>query len=734
VSATVTATSFCRFCIAFCGINVDVAEGSATRVVGDVDHGLTSGYTCAMGRALPEQHRHPDRLVHSQRRGPNGFVPISSHDVIAEVAERLEEVIAKHGPESVAMYLGTYSVHYPAGYATANAFMKAIGSRMVFDCESIDQSGKRMAGAYHGYWSAGPHPFDTADSWMIVGANPLVSMWGGVPGFNPAQRLREAKRRGLQLVVIDPRRTETAVNAAVHLQPVPGEDPTVLAGLIRQIIADGLIDREFIDHEVEGFDELAAAVEPFTAEYVQRRAGIDPSDLVAAARVFASATRGSVTCGTGPNMAHRGTLTEYLAVCLHTICGRWLRNEEPIPNPKVWFPDREYRAEAKPRPSSIHGTGPTLRTRGLTHNPTRLPTAALAEEILTPGPGQIRALITVGGNPITGWPDTQRTEAALRDLELHVTIDPVMSASAKLAHYVIAPKLSLEVESINWLSEIYWEYGPTTTGAPEPYGQWTAAVVDPPDGSDLLEEWQFFAGLADRLGHTLRIKGTNLPDSKHLTIDDVHRAMTRGARVDYDTIKAFPRGNTFTDPDRRVLPKRPGVSERLCVAHPRMIGELRDVSTETFGTGGHRGDPTFTHRLISRRLDHVFNSSGRHLSRLARQHPNNPAWMHPDDLNALGVHEGALVDITTDRATVTAIAQPDETLKPGTVSMAAGWGGVADTPDTVTTDGVNINQLIDNTVDFDPITGQPVMSAIPIRLRAHVPHHPPPTLSIKGTP
>ena len=144
------------------------------------------------------------------------------------------------------MYTGTFSHTYPLGRAFAVAFMQAIGSPMTFSSGSIDQPGKPMAAALHGRWSGGQQPFHDADVWMLVGANPVISKWGGIPQFNPAKRLHEAKKRGMQLVVIDPRLTECANKADIHLQCKPGEDPTILAGLIRVVIKESLYDEAFV--------------------------------------------------------------------------------------------------------------------------------------------------------------------------------------------------------------------------------------------------------------------------------------------------------------------------------------------------------------------------------------------------------------------------------------------------------------------------------------------------------
>ena len=186
--------SFCRFCHAFCGIKVTVEDGKVAKVIGDVDNPMYRGFTCVKGRALPEQHNHPDRLLHSMKRMPDGtYQAIPVAQAMDEIAARLRDIIDEYGPRSVALYAGTFSFHYPVGNEVAKGFMKAIGSNMRFSSGSIDQPGKGIARALHGTWSAGPQPFSESDTWMLVGANPAISMWGGIPQFDPARRLREAK-------------------------------------------------------------------------------------------------------------------------------------------------------------------------------------------------------------------------------------------------------------------------------------------------------------------------------------------------------------------------------------------------------------------------------------------------------------------------------------------------------------------------------------------------------------
>lgn len=711
-------TAFCRFCHAFCGIKVEVSDGRAVRVIGDVENPMYEGFTCAKGRALPEQHDGPGRLLRSQKRQPDGgYEPIAASEAMDEIAARLADIVREHGPRSVAVYSGTFSFHYPAGNEMAKAFMGAIGSKMRFSSGAIDQPGKGVARALHGTWSAGPQPFDRADTWLLVGANPTVSMWGGIPQYNPAKRLREAKARGMQLVVIDPRRTEAAAVADVFLQPKPGEDPTVLAGILRVILTEGRHDAAFCAGDVEGLDALRAAVEPFTPEYVALRADIDADELVRAARVFSAGRVGSVTAGTGPNMARRGTLTEYLVACLQTVCGRWLRAGEPVPNPYVLVAQRVAKAQADQR-TPAWGFGERLRIRDLGDNAGGLPTAALPDEILTEGEGRVRALVCLGGNPVAAWPDQLKAIEAMEALDLLVTLDMKWSATAKLADYVIAPKLGLECDGITMPNETIWGYGAATTGYPAPYAQWHGAVSAPPEGSEVIEEWELFVGLAQRMGLGLRFAGVELDPHASLTTDDLHQLLCRKARIPLDEVKRHPHGKIFDDPSIVVQPKDEGWTHRLQVGDEHMMAELADVAAEPIlAHAGLRADEPYTHRLVSRRLPDVYNSNGLEMASLRRRHPTNPAYMNPDDCAELGFADGDIIEIDSGHAQILGVVEAAPDVRRGVISMAHGWGDVPKWDAEVRTIGANTGRLTANDRDFDRVTGLPLMSAIPVNVR-----------------
>ncbi len=720
-----TRPSICRFCHANCGILVETLDGRPVRVTGDRENPAYHGFTCAKGRRLPEQHAHPDRLLTSQKRTADGFEAIGSERAMDEVAERLSALIAEHGPRSVAIYVGTYAGPHPATIPFSIGWLLATGSRMIFTASTIDQPGKSVANALHGRWLGGSHVFDESDVWMLVGNNPLISMSGGIPPANPGRRLREAKARGMQLVVIDPRRTEVSRFADVFLQPRPGEDPALLAAMVNVVIREGLFDSDFVAEHVAGFAELEAAVAPFTPEFAARRTGVAADDIVRAARVFAGGRRGCGVAGTGPNMAPHGNLTEYLLLCLNTLCGRWRRAGERVPNPGALLPKAVPRAQAQ-APRLASGFGEKLRVRGFTSSAAGLPTSALADEILEEGEGRIRALLCVGSNPMAAWPDQLKTRRAMEKLDLLVTLDMKLSATSRLADYVIAPKLSLEVPGLSHSME-FLEQTYVAMGYSEPYAQYTPALADPPAGADVIEEWEFFHGLARRMELPLRLypvraetgvlrergDAIDVDLSRKPTTDELFERLMAKSRIPLDEIKRHPHGARFDDPPIVVAPADPEHDAKLEVGSELLLRELADVAAEG---AEPEATPTRPWRLVSRRMPNVYNSSGRDIDALHHGRRYNPAYLHPDDLEALGLAEGDTVRIASDHASILGVATADATLRRGVLSMSHCFGDAPERDAQHREIGSTTGRLVATEREYDPITGIPRMSAIPVSI------------------
>jgi anaerobic selenocysteine-containing dehydrogenase len=547
---------------------------------------------------------------------------------------------------------------------------------------------------------------------LFVGNNPGVSAFsrdGGPPYADGFRHLRDAKRRGMRIIAIDPRRSELARIADLHLAVKPGEDPTLLAGILRVILEEGLCDAAFVAGHVSGAEELREAVRDFTPDYVAARAGVAADGVVAAARLWAAGRRGAAMTCTGVNMVPRPDVTQHLVVALNSLCGRFNRAGDRVWNPGVLQPPRERFADVDP-PRELWGTGPRSRFRGLGRFVSEMPINVFADEILTPGEGQIRALVCVGGNPAVAFPDQRKVLAALAALDLLVVLDVKQTETARFAHYVIGCKLSLEKPGTSRTAEAQLDV---------PFAQHTPALVEP--GCDVIEEWEFFWGLARRMSLALRFEdGRMLSTERKPTSEEYLDFLCAGSRVSLDEVRRHPGGRVF-EPTEPVFvqPGRPDRTARMHVAPPAVIAQLREIRAEAFAAGGgYRGDPGFTHRLISRRSMEIYNSTGDHLPRLTRRHAYNPAFLHPDDLDALGLESGDVIRIDSDHDFIYAVAAPSSDVRRGAISMAHARGGAPDCDADLHVRGSNTGRLVSCERDFEPISGIPRQSAIPVNVRA----------------
>ena len=680
------------------------------------------GYTCKKGRAYPAMHSDPERLLESQKRQPDGsFRPIDIEEAMDEIADRLLAIRDDFGTRAIALYLGTQCGAHPATGPLAYAWQNALGLEMSFTAATIDSPGKIIAQAMHGFWSAPGQELDRPDAILLVGANPIVSNHMGLPCSNPGRWLKDQRERGCQMVVIDPRRTETARLADLHLAVRPGFDAPVLAAILRTIFEEELQDQEFLDAEVEGVAELRRAVAPFDARIVAPAAGVEVADLVEAARIFGRAKRGYSAVGTGPNMNGPGaTLIEYLALCLYTVCGRWLRAGERVPNPGVLLPDREYRAQAAPR-QPAYGFGEKLRVRGLSDTAAGLSTAALAEEILLEGEGRVRALVSVGGNPVNVWPDQLRTVAALEKADLVVQFDNRMSETARRADFVIAGRMPFEMPGFTLLTDSFSRML-TAYGYAEPWAAVSPALVPPPPGSRLIEAWEVFYGLGQRMGLSLALAGESgshpLDMERKPTSAELFEKMTAGSRIPLSQVAAKSGGGVFEGDPVYVAPKDPDCSERLNVGHTEILTDLADVAETIVGGDATSSRTERRFRLLSRRDPNVYNSTGTGLQELIKSRGYNPAYLCRPDLAKLGLASGDRVRIVSDHGEIIGIVEVDDGLRPGVISMSHAWGATPDRDDAVRRIGSNTNRLMSPDRGWDRYSGIPTMSNLPVDIIA----------------
>lgn len=705
--------SFCRICSGGCGVRLEIDD--ADRIVGirgDQANSLTAGYACFKGLQAEESHHGPERLLHPIKRQPDGsYVRIGLETALDEIGEKLGRLVDAHGPRALATFLGNGGMLNIPSSHMLHPFLAALGSDQYFSTLTIDQSAKYVSFGRLGGWAAGYPDFDRMDVVVLFGANPLVSH--ATLGFlqvDPVRRLKQAVSRGLKLVVIDPRRTETARHAHVFLQPFPGTDAVIAGGVVREILAQEWHDKEFCAAYVstDGLSTLRRAVDPLTPEVVERLAGLEPGQIHAVAKLFAHDCKvGCVTTATGPSLSPYSNLAQHLADCINVICGRFLRAGEAIHRIDPLAPPAPVHAEVIPPFREWEQGGPS-RIRGARLLYGERPSGTLSDEILTPGPDKIRALFIDGGDPMTSFPDQRKTAVALSSLDLLVAIDPWPSPTTKYAHYILPPRMQYERADLMMHLPGYacWPGG---------WAQFTPPAIRRPKDSEVVEDWYVFWSIAKRLGKTIALNGAALdmevPPSAEALID----ILLKGGVTSIDELKGSPSGLDVLARGQRVQLPRPEANGRFELMPADVAEELKCCLGACSAPGRFERDgKTFSHLLATRRMRDMFNSNGRYVRSVRRRTSYNPAYLHPDDLAALRLAVGDRVELVSAAGSVRAILGEDRNIKRGVVSIAHGWGDQPDGGEDVAATGTAVNALIDTDRHYEAINAMPHMGAVPV--------------------
>lgn len=702
--------SYCRVCFNGCELDVVVKGGVVTSVTGHKDNPVYEGYTCLKGRLQGSLLNDDKRLLSSRRKMSNGeHEYVSTAEAVQDIAVRLVNLVETYGPDSIAFYPGTMTTTNSTTRVVFDALRQAIGSSMRFSPATIDKAGKQVAEALHGRWNALVSGYSDPEVALLLGINPPIA-YQGAPRGNPAKWLKQQSDRGMKLVVVDPRNTETARRADIHLPALPGHDAAILAAFLNVILEEDIYDLEFVDRHVSGLDSLRKAVSTFTPETVAAGAGISSDDLTEAARVFGASRKGYVAVGTGPNMSGPGTLVEYLALCLDTVCGHVAREGEVVRNAPSLIPAARYRAQMSP-PKKAFGLAPFLSATGLSSSVAGPPIAGLPAEMMRQDDQRVRALISCGGNPASAWPDQRAVVDALSGLDLLVQVDPWMSNTARLADYVIAPTMPLETsdmtQHLDSMTQLTIGYG-----LADSYAQYTPAVVQPPAGSEVVEDWRFFFDLASAMGLQLVLNRPNkVPVELDMTVpptnEELLDLMAEGSRVPLDEVRRAEGGELYPTPECTVEPMEPNWEGRADVGNEMMMDEL--VATPRLDV---RQESRFDLRLIPRRAQHVYNASYHHRD-TARGGLINRAYLNPEDIADRGLTEGDEVIVRSALGHLTTVLGADRYLRRGVVSMTHSYGGLPDDQHLDRPAGANLG-LIVGLDRPQPQTGQPVMSNVPV--------------------
>jgi anaerobic selenocysteine-containing dehydrogenase len=728
----------CPLCEACCGLEIKTRGYQVISIRGHDADVFSAGYICPKGVALKDLHEDPDRLRKPLIKRNGKFEEATWDEAYAEIERRLPPILAAHGRNATGVVVGNPSAHKIGLLTYFGKLARALGTKNVFSASTLDQMPKQLAsGLMFGHWLSVALPdIARTDYLLVLGANPLASngsMWT-VPDFKGKAKALQA--RGGKLVVIDPRRTETAAMADAHHFIRPGADVFLLAAMVHTLFAEQLVTLGTVSEWVAGVDAVQQAVEPFTPGAAASRCGMSADTIRTLAQTLASTPRAAVYGRIGTCTQQYGTLASWLIDVLNTLTGHL-----DVPGGMLFAKSAAFGQNTSGKPGMGKGVSTgrhRARVSGAPEVYGELPMTCLSEEIETAGEGQIKALFTVATNPVLSSPDGPRLAQALDTLDFMVSMDIYLNETTRHAD-VILPGVS-PLEDLHYdvaFPQLSWRN----------HARYSPPVFE--RAQDQPEEWQTMLKLAAIVqGKGAAVDANALDDAQFA--EDAQRlfgphadaviaatARYKGPQRSLDmALRAGPYGDQFgLKHDGLNLAKvmasnhaggidlgelQPRIPEMLRtpsgkveLAPPLLLQDLERAAQDVRGLA-----PDLV--IIGRRDVRTNNSWMHNLPILAKGPFRCTALVHPQDAARLGLKDGAMAKIHNGPRSVQAQVHISDEMMPGVVSLPHGWGHdlpgaqlqvAAERP------GANLNALLDDQLR-DPLSGNAVLGGVAITMQA----------------
>ncbi len=704
--------TYCRLCEAQCGLIAEVKDGRIVHVGPDRDHPVSRGHLCVKGPGMVNVTYDKDRILSPMKRmgGLGDFAPVSWDEAISDIAERVDTITKRHGGDALGAYIGNPAAFSTMHYAYGYAFIQSFGSNKRYNAMQVD-TGARVLASDQVFGNGHVYPFPDildCDHLMIFGGNPVVSKMSLICAPRAMQHLDGIAKRG-SVIVVDPRNTETAKRYE-HQPIAPDSDAWLLAGMLKVMIDEGLVETEFLAERVVGWEKLFDRLRNLELETVQTKTGIDTARVQELARRFASARTAACYGRVGSNRGSFSTLANILMDAINLATGNFGRDGGSLIGIAPFEPkDSSYVAPGYGESRSRIGDLPLVS--GVQ------PGGTLADDILVPGDGQMRALFVDCGNPVLSYPDGEKTERALESLDLFVSLDFYMNESARYAHYILPTTTFFERADINDL----W-----SPNAPEPWLHYVQPVIEPL--GEARHEFDIYSSILSHLGRpnpASMLMGTEPSEGQseptHLDLVDAALRIGPfgdgfGANPDGLTLerlqREFPHGKKLAD---RMPSDRSWDRVALDEKKPRLWTDLIEAELGRLEAHSASADPAAL-KLFGRRLLHGMNSWLHNSDRVIRN--SKPTLlMHPDDARDRQITDGKSVRIRSKTASVDVTVEITTDVVPGAVCYPHGFGHKGGWQKANELDGANINLLASSDPkDFEPVSGNCLLDGIPVEV------------------
>ena len=704
IASTKTHYRVCHLCEAMCGLVIKTQDEKVVDIRGDKADPLSRGHVCPKAVALQDIHEDPDRLRKPLKRvrsvaGVYEHVEIEWDEALDLVARALSDTIERHGVDSIGAYFGNPSVHNYGMLTHQRNLFRHIRTRNRFSATSVDQLPHHLVSMWlYGHMLLSPIPdIDRTHYFLMLGANPLASngsIWT-VPDVR--KRIKDLTARGGKLVVIDPRKTETAELASEHHFIRPGTDAAFLLGLIHVLFRDNLVELGKLAGVVDGIAEVREAVSALDPEWAAAATGIEEHDITRIAHDLSTAEAGICYGRMGVSTQAYGTLCQWAIQVINVITG----NLDKPGGSLFTAPAMDQVMNSSP------GGFGRFRSRGrdLPEFNYELPSAALADEIRTPGNGQIKLMFTGAGNPVLSTPNGRAVDEALEQVEFMVSLDPALNETTRHADVILPPTSPLEHDHY----DIAFHNLAVRNTA-----RYSQAVFDKPEGA--LHDWEIFAELGDRLADRLGVESTpRVPP--HKIVDAALKAGPYGkdSRWDLSIDKLLnnPSGIDLGELQPSCPDRLQTADKRIPLAVPEVLSDIRrlisGVDAQAEG-----------YRLIGRRHVRDNNSWMHNHRRLVKGPGRCNLLMHPEDVAKEGWKAGMTVTIKSRVGSISAELMPSTDVMPGVISLPHGNGhGLHGTRSEIanTHAGVSCNDITDEQF-LDELSGNAAVNGVPVELHA----------------
>jgi anaerobic selenocysteine-containing dehydrogenase len=713
----------CPLCEATCGLEVSHQDGRVVRIRGDRDDVFSHGFICPKGSTLKQLEEDPDRLRTPVVKRDGRFVPVGWAEAFAIVAERLPAVIAEHGGNAVATYIGNPTAHNIGAQLYLAPLLRAIGTTNRFSASTVDQMPKQISGGLmFGTGISIPVPdVDRTDYFLVLGANPYASNGSLMTAPDIPGRMEAIQARGGKIVVVDPRRSKTAEMADEHLFIRPSTDSFFLFGIVSALIDEALVTLGAVAEWVNGLEVVESLARELTPEAVAPVCGIDASTIRRIARELAAAPTAAVYGRIGTCTQEFGTIASWLVDVVNVLTGNLDRPGGAMFTTPVAGGPTTSGTPGKGRGTSIGRF--RSRVSNLPGALGELPVAALAEEILTAGEGQVRAMVTIAGNPVLSTPNAAQLDVALSTLDFMVSVDIYVNETTRHADVILPPPGPLQRPHFD--AALY-------RLAIRNVANWSEPTFPLDDGA--MEEWEILCKLA------LIVQGAG-PDADVAQVDDVlAKTMARSLDDDeaaaaleqrrgparlvdlmlrtgpydgmsLDVLLANPHGVDMGALQPRIPEVLRTPSGMIELAPPEIVADVDRLRAARDRLADHD-----TLVLVGRRDLRSNNSWMHNLEVLVKGKPRCTLHVHPDDASRLGLTDGAGAKVASRVYAVEVPVEITDAVMKGVVSIPHGWGHDVDGVEMAVARryaGVNTNLLTDDR-QMDALSGNAALNGVPV--------------------